>query len=63
MLVFHAQDALFDLIERQVRRLAVEAPQLAFKYTRGKYPCSPNNVIQLTLKARGGIAAKLSTTR
>lgn len=55
-LVIHAQDGLFDLMEHQARRLAVEAPQLALKHTRGaEVPCMPNNMVQLTVEARGGI--------
>jgi len=62
-LVMREQDALFGLMEHQAKRLAAEAPQMALKHTRREFQCSPNNMIQLTVEARGGIKLILEGTR
>jgi hypothetical protein len=63
MIAIREQDALFDLIEDQARRLAAEAPQLTLKHTRGECQCFPNNTMQLTVQARGGIKLMMDGTR
>ena len=63
-LVSRAQDGLFDLMQQQAKRLAAEAPQLRITHKRsGELQCFPNNILQLTVEAHGGIELILEATR
>jgi hypothetical protein len=63
-LVSLAQDALFDLMQRQATRLAAEAPQLRLTHKRtGEIQCFPNNILLLTVEAHGAIELMLEAAR
>jgi hypothetical protein len=63
-LVKRAQDTLFDLMQKQAKGLAADAPQIRLTNQRSaEIQGVPNNFIQLTVEACGSIELLLEATR
>jgi hypothetical protein len=61
--VVSAQNVLFDLIEQQAKRLAIEAPQLGLRHKRGEFQGFPNTVMQMSIEGPGNLTLDFEGTR